>query len=107
MSYVLRDRIGLEVAIVSMLRQNRLRWYGHVLRKDDGDWVERCLDYEVEDSVPRSRLKKTWTAVLDSDLKCFHLHACHALDCNKWSKLISGKQSHSDAESGDRYFRLI
>jgi len=27
-------------------------WYGHVSRKDEGDWV-RCLAYEVEGSLPR------------------------------------------------------
>jgi len=35
------------------LQQNRLRWYGHVLRKDDDDWVKKCMEYEVEGSRPR------------------------------------------------------
>jgi len=26
--------------IALALQQNRLRWYGHVLRKDDDDWVK-------------------------------------------------------------------
>jgi len=34
--------------IVLVLQQNRLRWYGHVLRKDDDDWVKKCMEYEVE-----------------------------------------------------------
>ena len=25
----------------------RLRWYGHVLQKDDNDWVKECMEYEV------------------------------------------------------------
>ena len=25
-----------------VLQQNRLRWYGHVLREDDDDWVTKC-----------------------------------------------------------------
>ena len=28
-----------DIALVS--QQNRLRWHGHVLRKDDDDWVNR------------------------------------------------------------------
>ena len=44
----LRERLGLD-DIALVLQQNRLRWYGHVLRKDDGDWVEKCMEYEVED----------------------------------------------------------
>ena len=56
----LRERLG--VALV--LQQNRLRWYGHVLRKDDGDWVKKCMEYEVEGSRPSGRPKKTWKEVV-------------------------------------------
>ena len=34
--------------IISVLQQNRLRWYGHVLRKEDNDWAKTCMEYEVE-----------------------------------------------------------
>ena len=41
----LRERLGIgEIALVS--QQNRLRWYGHVLRKED-DWVKKCMEYEL------------------------------------------------------------
>jgi len=33
-----RRRLGLEEDIVFMLRRNRLKWHGYVLRKDEGDW---------------------------------------------------------------------
>ena len=41
----LRERLGI-VDIMSLLQQNRLRFYGHVLRKDDNDWVKKCMEYE-------------------------------------------------------------
>jgi len=42
----LRERLGIDnKALVS--QQNRLRWYGHVLRKEDDDWVKKCIEYEV------------------------------------------------------------
>jgi len=47
-----RERLGLD-DIISVLQQNRLRWYGHVLRKEDNDWVKNCMEYEVEDGVAR------------------------------------------------------
>jgi len=40
----LRERLGLD-DIISVLQQNRLRWYGHVLRKEDNDWVKKCMEY--------------------------------------------------------------
>jgi len=43
---------------------NRLRWYGHVLRKDDDDWVKKCTEYEVEGPRPRGRPKRTWKEVV-------------------------------------------
>ena len=33
----LRRRMGIE-AIDSVVRRGRLRWFGHVERKDDSDW---------------------------------------------------------------------
>ena len=42
----LRERLSLG-DIISVLQQNRLRWYGHVLRKEDSDWVKKCMEYEV------------------------------------------------------------
>ena len=42
----LRETRVDDIALV--LQQNRLRWYGHVLRKDDDHWVKKCMEYEVE-----------------------------------------------------------
>jgi len=35
----LRERLGIN-DIILILQQKRLRWYGHVLRKEDTDWVK-------------------------------------------------------------------
>ena len=32
----------------------------HVLRKDENDWVKKCMDFEVEGVRPRGRQKKAW-----------------------------------------------
>ena len=31
-----------------MIKKSRLRWFGHGERKDDIDWVKRCIMWEVE-----------------------------------------------------------
>jgi len=43
----LRERLGLD-DIISVLQQNRLQWYGHVLQKEDNDRLKKCTEYEVE-----------------------------------------------------------
>jgi len=35
----LRERLGID-DITLVLQQNRMRRYGHVLRKEDDDWVK-------------------------------------------------------------------
>jgi len=56
-------RLGID-NIALVLHQNRLRWYGHVLRKDDDDWVKKCMEYEVEGPRPRGKPKRTWRQVV-------------------------------------------
>ena len=46
----LRERLGIDDRIL-ILQQNRLRWYGHVLRKEDTDRVKKCMECEVELSL--------------------------------------------------------
>ena len=43
----LRERMGMN-NIALVLQQNRLQWYGHVLRKEYDDWVKKCMEYAEE-----------------------------------------------------------
>jgi len=54
-SKALRERLGID-DIISILLQNKLRWYGNVLLKEDTDWLKKCtgVEYEEEGSRPRS-----------------------------------------------------
>jgi len=53
----LTERLGID-DILLILQQNRLQWYGHMLRKEDIDWVKKCTEYEVKGSRPRGRPKR-------------------------------------------------
>jgi len=48
----LRERLGIG-DIILILQQNRLLLYGHMLRKEDTDWMKKCVEYEVEGPKPR------------------------------------------------------
>ena len=43
----LRRLVGVE-PIATVIRSGRLRWYGHVMRKGDEDWVKKCMEFIVE-----------------------------------------------------------
>jgi len=85
----LRERLGLD-DIILVLQQNRLRWYGHVLRKEDIDWVKKCMEYEVEGARPRGRPKKTWREIVEKDCQVRGLNREVAMDRNRWMKEIRG-----------------
>jgi len=72
-----------------ILQQNRLRWYGHVLRKDDNDWVKKCMEYEVEGSRP----KRTWKEVVQEDWQERKLNKEDAMDRCKWRKVIRDRST--------------
>ena len=43
----LRELLGLE-PVSLMIKKSRLRRFGHVERKNDNDWVKRCITWKVE-----------------------------------------------------------
>ena len=83
----MREGLGID-DIILILQQNRLPWYGHVLRKEDTDWVEKCTEYEVEGSRPRGRPHRTWRQVVQKDCQAYNLNREDAMDRGRWKKLI-------------------
>jgi len=85
----LTERLGIGTDDIKLiLQQNRLRWYGHVLRKQDTDWVKKCMEYKVEGSRPRGRPKRTWREVVQKDCQARNLNREDAMDRGRWKKLI-------------------
>jgi len=39
----LRERLGID-DIITVLQWNKW-WWGHVWRKDQNDWLKKCMDY--------------------------------------------------------------
>ena len=79
----LRGRLGLD-DIISVFQQNRL----HVLRKEDNDWVKKCMEYEVEGTRPRGRPKKTWRQIVEKDCRACGLNREDAMCRSRWRKQI-------------------
>jgi len=75
--------------IITMVQWNRLKWYGHVLRKDDDYWVKKCMQCEVENVKPVGRSRKLpseWGYRKD----CQARQQCEAdaVDYTKWRKSV-------------------
>ena len=55
-----------------------------MLRKDDDDWVKKCIEYEAEGPRP----KRTWREVVRDDRQARKLNKEDAMDRCKWRKVI-------------------
>ena len=82
----------------------RLRWCGHVLRKDDDDWVKKCMEYEVEGSRPRGRPKRTWKEVVREDCQARKLNKEDAVDRCKRRKVIKEVRWQGWVWAGECFF---
>ena len=60
-------KVGVE-SITTVIRSGRLRWYGHVMKKSDEDWVKKCMEYKVEGRRPVGRPRRTWLDSVEADM---------------------------------------
>ena len=55
----LMEMLGLTETVVQMAKANEVRWYGHVLRRDDGHVLRKASEFEMKGKRKRERPKKT------------------------------------------------
>ena len=65
----LMEMLGLKETAVQMAKANGVRWFGHVLRRDDGYVLRNALDFEVRAKRKRGRPKKTWKMQVEKESK--------------------------------------
>ena len=46
-----------------------MRWYGHLLRRDDGHVLRKALEFEVKGKRKRGRPRKTWRLQVEKESK--------------------------------------
>jgi len=91
----LRERLGTD-DVSTIVQRRRWRRYGHVLRKDENDWVKKCVDYEVEGVRLQARPKKTLSEIIEKDCQTWQICKRDVMDRRKWRKLKMLYNSHKD-----------
>ena len=89
----LLSRLDIESVSV-VVRRGRLRWFGHVERKQSDDWVSACRHIVVE-SVKgrgRSRPRKTRRECVEEDMSKLKLCVKDTQDRAVWRYGILGKR---------------
>src|SRR6218665_3619023 len=83
----IREVLGV-ACITDKEREARMRWYGHVMRREDGCCIKRIMNAEVYGRRSRGRQKKRWRDKIQEDLKTLNLKKEDADDRNKWRRRI-------------------
>ena len=55
---VLQDSVGVVVKIENLIIQNRLRWYGHVMRGDINFQIREVMELEITEKKKKRRPRK-------------------------------------------------
>ncbi|CAL5409645.1 unnamed protein product [Camellia sinensis] len=84
----IREWVGV-APIEDKLRENRLRWFGHIQRRPTEAVVKRCDAVMVDGSVRgRGRPRLTLTSVINRDMNLLNLTNEMAFDRVAWRRRI-------------------
>ena len=75
--------------IQTLLRYNRLRWFGHVVRNDG--CINSITEFEVVGQRGRGRPKKTWKDTISNDLRHWKLSRADPANRMEFSKETQNK----------------
>ena len=78
------DMLGLKETTDRLATANGVRWYGHVLRRDDDSVLRVALNLEVSGKRKRGRPKKTWRKQVEEETEKIGLKKKDALRQDKW-----------------------
>ena len=82
-----------------IVQRNRLRWFGHVMRMDNDNWVKKCMMLEVYGRGDPGRPKKTWEQVIASDLRELGVTRSLVQDRLNWRKtIVMNSLTHTSME---------
>ena len=84
---VFRDELEVG-SIINKLRKGRLRWFGHVRRKDQNAPLRRAESISVDGIRRRGRPKMRWEERLANDLKELGLSEDMTSDRTTWRSRI-------------------
>ena len=89
----LKRLFGVE-SITTVIRSGKLRWYRHVTRKSNEDWVQKCMEFRVESRRPVGRPRRTWVESVEADIAELKIDREDVHDRKKWRKNAMKRKSN-------------
>uniref|UniRef100_A0A7I4Y158 Endonuclease-reverse transcriptase HmRTE-e01 n=1 Tax=Haemonchus contortus TaxID=6289 RepID=A0A7I4Y158_HAECO len=69
------------------MREQRLRWFGHVLRRPQSHPIREAMEFEAQGKRPRAASKKRWRDAIKKDFAEAKVAAEDAVERMKWRRL--------------------
>ena len=91
--------LGLMETLDKMAQANGVRWYGHVVRRDEESILKKAMMLQVNRQRKRGRPKQTWKRQVEESLKKIGLRVEEATDRARW------KEGVRAIAEGMRYIR--
>ena len=80
----LMEMLGLKKTLDRMAKMNGVRWYGHVIRREDDNILKKVMMMEVNGQQKRGRPKMTWKRQVEESVKKVGLKIKEAADRTTW-----------------------
>ena len=80
----LMEMLGLKETVVQMAKANGVRWYGHVLRRDDGLVLRKVLEFEVRGKRKPGQPMKSWKMQVEKESKSVGLEKKDSMNRARW-----------------------
>ena len=80
----LMKMLGLKETLDKMAKANGVRWYRHVVRRDDESILKKAMMFEVNGPRKRGRPKQIWKKQVEENIKKIGLRVEEATDRARW-----------------------
>ena len=74
------EMLGLKETVVQVAKANGVRWYRHVLRRDDGHVLRKAFEFEMKGKRKQGGPKKTWNTQVEKESKSIGLEKKDAMN---------------------------
>ena len=81
----IREECGV-LDIKLKMREARLRWFGHVVRREEEEDIRRTMAMEIKGKQRRGRPKKRWIDCVEKDMEEVKITMEDATDCAVWRR---------------------